>query len=143
VAVLKTFSKIYGLAGIRVGYGLVPAPLAAAVDKVREPFNVNTPAQLAAAASLGDAVELQARQSLNASGRARLEAAFAALGLKFYRSQANYVWVEVPDAQAGFDGLLRRGVIVRPFPAANGLRVTVGTEAACDATIAAFKELYG
>jgi histidinol-phosphate/aromatic aminotransferase/cobyric acid decarboxylase-like protein len=63
--------------------------------------------------------------------------------LAHHPSQSNFVWVQVPDASAAFDELLKRGIIVRPFAGANGLRVTIGDEAAVTATIAAFEELYG
>ncbi|MDR2196419.1 MAG: histidinol-phosphate transaminase [Coriobacteriales bacterium] len=141
--VLKTFSKMYALAGIRCGFGLAPAILVEMVHKVREPFNVNTIAQAAARASLEDVAERAYRRALNTKGRSRLQSCFAALGLKYHPSQANFVWVEVPDATATFDELLRRGIIVRPFAGANGLRVTVGDAAGVSATIAAFEDIFG
>ncbi|MDR1713826.1 MAG: histidinol-phosphate transaminase [Coriobacteriales bacterium] len=140
---LKTFSKMYALAGIRCGYGLVPEPLAEYLHKVREPFNVNTVAQAGARACLEDDAEVARRRALNAAGRARLYRCFEALGLPFYRSQANFVWVEVPTPAATFDELLQRGVIVRSFPGTHGLRVGVGDESGVDATVAAFEELFG
>jgi histidinol-phosphate aminotransferase len=141
--VLKTFSKAYALAGIRVGFGFAPKPLVEAVERVREPFNVNTVAQAAAIASLAGGDELERRCALNAAGRERLEAGFAELGLKFFPSQANFVWVEVPDAEHAFDQLLRRGIIVRPFPAGGGLRVGVGDAAGVNRTLEVFRELFG
>ncbi|MCL2883666.1 MAG: histidinol-phosphate transaminase [Coriobacteriia bacterium] len=145
VVVLKTFSKIYALAGIRVGYGFAPAPLVEAVNKVRAPFNVNSLAQVAAQASLNDQAELKRRCQINQSGRQRLYAGLDALGLDYSPSQANFVWVRVKDAQKAFTGLLKRGVIVRPFASAeaftSGLRVTIGNDEAIDATIAAFAEV--
>ncbi|MDR1421837.1 MAG: histidinol-phosphate transaminase [Coriobacteriales bacterium] len=140
--VLKTFSKMYALAGIRCGFGFAPAILVEMVNKVREPFNVNTVAQVGAIASLEDAEEIARRRALNTEGRSRLQACFAELGLRSYPSQANFVWVEVPDAATSFEALLKRGLIVRPFAGANGLRITVGDEAAVTAVIAAFEELF-
>jgi histidinol-phosphate aminotransferase len=139
--VLKTFSKMYALAGIRCGFGFAPAVVVEMINKIREPFNVNTIAQAGALASLEDDQERARRQAQNSAGRARLQQCFAALGLKFYPSQANFVWVEVPDAASAFDELLKRGIIVRPFAGANGLRITIGDEAAVTATIAAFEEI--
>ncbi|MCL1879915.1 MAG: histidinol-phosphate transaminase [Actinomycetia bacterium] len=142
LAVLRTFSKIYGLAGIRMGYGLAPAPLVETVNKVREPFNVNTLAQAACAACLGDEAELAHRRQLNAEGRQRLYGCFEQLGLPFFRSEGNAVWVEVADPQAAFNDLLRQGIIVRPFAGACGLRVGVGDEAGVTATIEVFQKLF-
>jgi histidinol-phosphate aminotransferase len=141
--VLKTFSKMYALAGVRCGFGFAPPVLVEAIHKVREPFNVNTIAQAGAQASLEDVDERARRRALNTRGRRRLRACFEALGLAQYPSQANFIWVEVPDAAATFDELLKRGIIVRPFASANGLRVTVGDEIGVTATIAAFEELFG
>jgi histidinol-phosphate aminotransferase len=141
--VLRTFSKIYGLAGLRCGYGFAPAPLVEMVNKVREPFNVNTLAQAAARACLEDDAELERRRALNAEGRQRLQECFERLGLQYHPSQGNFVWVEVPDAAATFDALLKKGVIVRPFPGVRGLRVGVGDAQGVTATIAAFEGLFG
>jgi histidinol-phosphate aminotransferase len=141
--VLRTFSKIYGLAGLRCGYGFAPSILVDMLNRVREPFNVNTLAQVAARACLEDDAELERRRALNAEGKRRLYACFGQLGLKYLPSQANFVWVEVPDADATFNALLKRGVIVRPFPAMNGLRVSVGDAEGVAATVAAFEGLFG
>jgi len=143
LVVLKTFSKMYALAGIRCGYGLAPVPVVEMINKVREPFNINTVAQAGAQASLEDEAEVAQRRRLNASGKARLSLCFEALGLEQYRSQANFIWVTVPDPAATFDALLKMGIIVRPFPGAHGLRVGVGDEAAVSATIIAFEQLFG
>jgi histidinol-phosphate aminotransferase len=140
--VLRTFSKIYGLAGLRCGYGFAPPALVGMLNKVREPFNVNTLAQVAARACLADEAQLALRRALNAEGRRRLQDCFGRLGLRYCPSQANFVWVEVPDAAAAFDALLKKGVIVRPFPGAGGLRVGVGDAQGVTATIAAFEELF-
>ena len=141
--VLRTFSKIYALAGLRCGYGFAPAAFVEVFDKVREPFNVNTLSQVAAQACFEDTDELQKRLALNAAGREQLLECFAQLGLKALSSQTNFVWVEVPDAVATFDALLKRGVIVRPFPGASGLRVGIGDAQGVAATKTAFTELFG
>jgi len=131
VAVLRTFSKIYGLAGLRVGYGIAPADVVAATSKVRRAFDVTAPAQAAALASLGDEDELARRRALNAAGRAELEAALRAHGLEpAGPARGNFLYIEVGDGAALFDRLLREGVIVRPlagFGAPEAIRVTVGS----------------
>jgi histidinol-phosphate aminotransferase len=143
LVVLRTFSKIYALAGLRCGYGFAPSVLVEMLNKVREPFNVNTLAQVAGLASLEDEEELERRRALNARGRQQLSECFERLGLRYTPSQGNFVWVMVPDAAAVFDTLLKKGIIVRPFPGTEGLRVGVGDSEGVAATIAAFEELFG
>ncbi|MDR1082646.1 MAG: histidinol-phosphate transaminase [Coriobacteriales bacterium] len=140
--VLRTFSKIYALAGLRCGYGFAPSILVEMLHKIREPFNVNALAQIAARACLEDDEELDRRRALNTAGKRNLCACFERLGLKYYPSEANFVWVEVPDAAATFDALLSKGIITRPFPEANGLRVGIGDTAGVTATITAFETLF-
>jgi len=132
VVVLRTFSKIYGLAGLRIGYGLAPAPIVTAVSKVRRAFDMTTPAQEAALASLDSAEELARRRTANAEGRAELERILRAHGLDpVGRSVGNFLFAEVgEDSRPFFEQLLREGVIVRPthgFGAPGAVRVTVGT----------------
>lgn len=139
IAVLRTFSKIYSLAGLRVGYGVMPAPLAAALDKVREPFNVNTVAQVAAYYSLSDSGEIERRRRENERERERLCAALQRLGVDFAPSQTNFVYVMTERPGDLFEALLSRGVIVREFGGASAVRVSVGTADDTDATITAFE----
>ncbi|HEX6490020.1 MAG TPA: histidinol-phosphate transaminase [Gaiellaceae bacterium] len=132
LVVLRTFSKIYGLAGLRVGYALAPAAVVLALGKVRRAFDITTPAQEAALASLGDAAELERRRSENASARPELERILRAHGLDpAGRSVANFVYVDLgEDSRPLFEQLLREGVIVRPahgFGGPTAVRVTVGT----------------
>jgi histidinol-phosphate aminotransferase len=131
VVVLRTFSKIYGLAGLRVGYGVAPADVVQATSKVRRAFDVTATAQAAALASIGDDAELARRRALNASGRAELETALRARGLDpAGPSLGNFLYVEVGDGRGLFEQLLQQGVIVRPcagFGAGEAIRVTVGT----------------
>ena len=132
VLVLRTFSKIYGLAGLRVGYGVGEAPIVTAAGKVRRAFDIGIPAQVAALASLDGDEELGRRRRLTAEGRGTIERALAAAGLEPARGAvANFVYAEVgEDARPLFDALLRLGVIVRPlagFGAPEAIRVTVGT----------------
>jgi histidinol-phosphate aminotransferase len=131
--VLRTFSKIYGLAGLRVGYGIGPPDVVEAIGKVRNAFEVNQTAQDAALASIGNDAEIERRRRLTAGGREQLEEACARLGLTVARPPvANFIFVEVgEDARPIFEALLREGVIVRPlgpFGAPGAIRVTVGTE---------------
>lgn len=142
LVLLHTFSKIYGLAGVRVGYGFAPKPVVEAIDTLREPFNVNTVAQVGALASLGEHEELERRRVENAQQRERLCQAFDRLGLKYFESHANFVWVFIPEAQKSFEQLLELGIIVRPFAGGGGLRVGVGSSEDTLATIAAFDKLF-
>jgi len=132
VIVLRTFSKIYGLAGLRVGYGVAPAELVTALGKTRRAFDLSTPAQEAALASLDAPDELARRREQNAQGRGELERLLREAGYDVVGPAAgNFVYVEIgADAQAFFDALLREGVIVRPlagFGAPTAVRITVGT----------------
>ena len=131
VLVLRTFSKIYGLAGLRVGYGVGPADVIEAIGKTRRAFDVGTQAQVAALASIDGAAELAERRRLTAEGRAALERTLREHGLDpAGPAVANFLFVEVgDDAPALFDALLRQGAIVRPlgaFGAPGALRITVG-----------------
>lgn len=127
--VTRTFSKAYGLAGLRVGYALAQPVLTDLLNRVRQPFNVNVLAQLAARIALADTDFLARTYALNRAGRAQLQEGFAALGLDFVPSYTNFVLVRVGDAARVNGELLRRGVIVRPV-AGDGLpehlRVSIG-----------------
>ena len=132
VLVLRTFSKIYGLAGLRIGYGIGPAPVVAAIGKVRRAFDLNLQAQAAALASLGEEAELERRRRANAEGRGAIEQALVDAGFGVAGpAVANFVFADVgEDARPLFEALLREGVIVRPlagFGAPTAIRVTVGT----------------
>jgi histidinol-phosphate aminotransferase len=132
VVVLRTFSKIYGLAGLRIGYGLAPAPVVTAITKVRRAFDMTTPALEAALASLDSPVELARRRAENAVGLVELERVLRAHGLDpVGPAVANFLFAEVgEDSRPFFEQLLREGVIVRPthgFGAPGAVRVTVGT----------------
>ena len=130
--VLRTFSKIYGLAGLRLGYGVGPAAVVAAIGKVRRAFDVNQLVQEAALASLDDAAEIERRRRDNAGQRPRVEQALRDQGFEpAGPAVANFVFAEVgEDSRPLFEQLLRAGVIVRPthgFGAPGAIRVTVGT----------------
>jgi histidinol-phosphate aminotransferase len=132
VVVLRTFSKIYGLAGVRAGYGVGSVELVTALGKTRRAFDLTTPAQEAALVSLEAADELERRRRLNTAGRAELERILRDAGYSIAGpAVGNFVFVDLgEDAQPLFDALLRQGVIVRPlagFGAPQAIRVTVGT----------------
>ncbi len=132
VLVLRTFSKIYGLAGLRVGYGVGPPTVVAALARTRRAFDLDTLAQEAALASLGDPSEVERRRRLNREGRKELARLLEEAGLAPVQpAVANFLYVDLgQDARLLFDRLLREGVIVRPlhaFGAPTGIRVTVGT----------------
>ena len=130
VAVLRTFSKIYGLAGLRVGYMVGPPEVVREVMKIRNAFDVSELAHVAALASLDDADELRRRRDVNERGRIDMEAMFAGLGMRPFPACANFLAVDVGEGRALADALLREGVIVRPldpFGAPECIRVTVGT----------------
>jgi histidinol-phosphate aminotransferase len=132
VLVLRTFSKIYGLAGLRVGYGIGPTDVVEAINKVRNAFEVNQAAQEAALASLGQDEEIDRRRRLTAEARTQLVEACERLGVPVATpAVANFVYAEIAEDSRGiFEALLREGVIVRPlapFGAPGAIRVTVGT----------------
>ncbi|HET6642284.1 MAG TPA: histidinol-phosphate transaminase [Gaiellaceae bacterium] len=136
VVVLRTFSKIFGLAGLRVGYGVAPAEVVTAIGKVRRAFDVTAPAQVAGVASLGAPgaeSEIERRRRVNAEGRPVIEEALRDHGFDpVGPAVANFVFSEVgADSRPLFERLLQEGVIVRPtagFGAPGGIRVTVGTQ---------------
>jgi histidinol-phosphate aminotransferase len=132
VLVLRTFSKIYGLAGLRVGYGVGPAEIVSAIAKTRRAFDITTPAQEAALASLDADEELARRREANRSGRTELEGVLRAHGFEpVGPAVANFLYAEIgADVESLFAALLREGVIVRPlgaFGAPEAIRITVGT----------------
>ena len=132
VVILRTFSKIYGLAGLRVGYAVAPADVVAAMTKTRRPFDVTSPAQAAALASMDDPLEIGQRRALNAEGLAQLERTLREHGFEpVPGAVGNFLYVEVGDeAPRLYEALLHEGVIVRPlagFGAPGALRISVGS----------------
>lgn len=131
IIVLRTFSKVYGLAGLRVGYGIGLPETIAMVRRVKEPFNVNSVAQAAAEAALDDTDHLEKSLQLNGEERTRVSDRLQQLGLRVTPSEANFIWVELDGpAEPVYQGLLQKGVIVRSgaaFGRPRHLRITVGT----------------
>ncbi len=127
--VSRTFSKAYGLAGLRIGYGVASAEIADMMNRVRQPFNVNSVAQAAAVASLNDDDFVERSYALNRAGMLQLTQGFDTLGLQYIPSFGNFVSVRVGNAAAINRGLLQQGVIVRPvanYEMPEYLRVSVG-----------------
>lgn len=132
VCVLRTFSKIHGLAALRVGYGLASKPLAALLQKARQPFNVNAIAQAGALAALADQAHIEQTRAVNREGLAYYEDAFRARGLEFVPSVANFVLVNVGDGDRVFKEMLAQGVIVRAmrgYKLPGWVRISIGTAA--------------
>lgn len=141
VVALRTFSKAYGLAGLRVGYGLMHEEIADFLHRVRQPFNVNTPAQAGALAALADDEHYQRTLATCREEKARLMAAVTALGCRPFASQANFFLIDIGgDGKVLYEYLLRQGVIVRPM-AAYGypgyIRITPGRPEENDRFLAA------
>ena len=128
--VSRTFSKAYGLAALRVGYGISSAQIADVLNRVRQPFNVNSLALAAACAAFGDANYLAQSRRINAAGMAQLQAGFQALGLSWIPSKGNFIAVDLGrESMPIYQGLLREGVIVRPvanYGMPTHLRISIG-----------------
>ena len=144
VVVLRTFSKIQGLASLRVGYGIARTGLIDVLQKTRQPFNSNGIAQAGALAGLRDDEHQRKTRELTWQGRDFLQKEFAAMSLEFVPSHANFVLVKVSDGKAIFTALMKRGVIVRDM-AAYGLpewiRVSIGTMPQCERFLAELEKL--
>ena len=147
LVVLRTFSKVYGLCGLRAGYALGSEQFRRAVDRVRQPFSVNAPAQAAAAEAILHQDEVARRVELTAVERLHVESELAERGLETTESQANFSWVglgEERDEAEIVTGLAERGVIVRAGSALGEegrLRVTYGTRDENDRFLSALDEL--
>ena len=129
VVVTRTLSKAYGLAGLRVGYAIAAPAIAEVMNRVRQPFNVNHLAMVAACAAIDDAEFIARARSVNAAGLEQLSQGFRRLGLEFIPSYGNFITVRVGDAQRVYARLLAAGVIVRPiagYGMPEHLRITVG-----------------
>ena len=143
--ITRTFSKAYGLAGLRIGYGVSSLEVADLLNRVRQPFNSNMLALAAAEASLDDAEYLQQTLAVNNAGMAQLTAAFQNLGLDWIPSSGNFVSVDLKqDAQPIYEALLAKGVIVRPvanYEMPTHLRISIGTERENQIFIAALTQV--
>ncbi len=138
--ILRTFSKAYGLAGLRVGYGITGTNIASEMNKIREPFNTSSPAQAAALAALEDDEHIRNSVRANADGKEYLYAEFNKMGIKYVPTHANFIFM-LPGVDAGElnNALLGRGVIIRPM-GDKAVRVTIGTKEENRAFIKALSE---
>ena len=128
--VSRTMSKCFGLAALRVGFALASAEVTDFLNRIRQPFNVNHLAMVAAVAALKDEDFIEKSRVVNKAGMVQLETGFKALGLNYEPSRANFILVDIQaDPAQTFNALLKEGVIVRPVGIANHLRVSIGTEA--------------
>lgn len=147
VLILRTFSKIYGLAGMRIGYGIAPPEIIRAIRKTRIPFNVNRLGQIAALAALDDTEHVQKTIGLVREGRTYLEAQLDDMGIFFIPSCTNFITIKPGcDVKELFAKMQKRGVIIRPL-AGYGIpefaRVTIGTREQNERFIAALKDVLG
>jgi histidinol-phosphate aminotransferase len=145
IVVLRTFSKIHGLAGLRIGYGVARPDLIAVLEKTRQPFNVNSIAHAGALAALKDEAHQRKTKRVVDQGRAYLQEQFAAMKLHFVPGAANFIMVNLDDATAVFQKLLARKIIVRPlkgYQLPEWVRISVGTMEQNKQCIAALKEIF-
>ena len=145
MVVLRTFSKIHGLAGLRIGYGIARSDVIAVLDKTRQPFNVNSIAHAGALAALADDAHQGETKRVVDEGRAYLQEQFAAMKLHFVPGAANFIMVNVGDGAAVFQKLLAKKIIVRPlktYQLPEWVRISVGTMEQNKQCIAALKEIF-
>lgn len=141
VIVLRTFSKIYGLAGLRIGYGVATAEIISFLNRVRPPFNANSLAQRTALAALGDEEHVARSRTVNEAGMRQMVNGLYSLGFTPIPSEANFVFVDVGrDGRAVFEALLREGIIIRHIEGAM-VRVTIGLEEENREFLAALKRV--
>jgi histidinol-phosphate aminotransferase len=144
IVVLRTFSKIHGLAGLRIGYAVGPADLVQVLHKTRQPFNVNSIAQVGALAALEDDEHLRETKQAIDEGRSYMHEQFSKMKIPFVPGVANFVMVNVGDGHAVFEKLLRESIIVRPLKGYNlpeWIRISVGTMDENKKLVAALKKL--
>jgi histidinol-phosphate aminotransferase len=140
---MRTFSKIYGLAGLRLGYGIGHPEFIAALEKIRQPFNINSVIQAGALAALYDNEHVRRTRHNNAQGLSYFVREFRQLGLEYIPSHANFILVKVGDGAAVFQALQKRGIITRPMAGYNlpqWIRISVGTSAENARCMTALKE---
>jgi histidinol-phosphate aminotransferase len=143
---MRTFSKIYGLAGLRIGYGIGNPDLIAALEKTRQPFNINSLAQTAALAALDDDEHVRKTRENNFAGLEFFRRAFRELKLEFVPSSANFILVRVGEGQKVFDAMQKQGVIVRPmggYQLPEWIRISVGTPQENERSLNVLKSICG
>ena len=142
--IMRTFSKIFGLAGLRLGYGIGQPELVAALEKVRQPFNINSIAQAGAIAALDDEEHMAKTRVNNAQGLKFFEQALRQLGLEYVPPAANFILARVTDGQRIFNELQKQGVIVRPlggYQLPEWIRISIGTAQENSRCLAALKKV--
>ncbi len=125
ILILRTFSKIYGLAGLRVGYGIAIPEIISEMNRLRPPFNTNTMGQIAALAALDDIEHVSMSRKINEEGKLFLYREFDRLNIHYVPTEANFIYVPVRDSFTLYEALLRKGIIVRPM-GPDAIRVTIG-----------------
>ena len=143
---MRTFSKIYGLAGLRIGYGIGNPDLISALEKTRQPFNINSLAQAAALAALDDDEHVRKTRANNFAGLEFFRRAFRDLKLEFVPSFANFILVRVGEGQKVFDAMQKQGVIVRPmggYQLPEWIRISVGTPQENERSLNVLKSICG
>jgi histidinol-phosphate aminotransferase len=145
LVVLRTFSKIYGLAGVRLGYGIMHSQLTGYLHRTRMPFNISSLAQAGGIAALDDLEHVRSARETAIRGLQYLEHELPALGLKVPQSHANFVFAEFGrSAKPIYEQLLRKGIITRPLPSygfPNALRISVGLASQNERLVAALKQV--
>jgi len=143
---MRTFSKIHGLAGLRLGYGIAHPDLVTELEKIRQPFNINAVAQAGALAALEDEAHAAKTRRVNSRGLRLYAREFRKLGLEFVKSSANFVLVRVGDGNQVFGELQKLGIITRPmggYQLAEWIRISVGTPKENDRCLTALKTILG
>ena len=146
LVLMRTFSKIYGLAGLRIGYGIGNAEFISALEKIRQPFNVNLLAQTAALAALDDVEHVRKSRANNFAGLEFFERAFRELKLEFVPSRANFILVRIGDGRMVFEAMQKQGVIVRPmggYQLPEWIRISIGTPRENERCLGALKMALG
>jgi histidinol-phosphate aminotransferase len=143
---LRTFSKIHGLAGLRLGYGIGHPDFIAALEKIRQPFNVNSMAQAAGLAALDDEAHVQKTRQNNSAGRKFFEEALREMGVEYVPSSANFILLRAGEGRRVFGELQARGIIVRPvdnYGLPEWVRVSIGTPRENQRCLSALKKILG
>jgi histidinol-phosphate aminotransferase len=141
---MRTFSKIFGLAGLRIGYGMASPELVVAMETIRQPFNINSIAQAGALAALEDAEHVRKTLANNAAGMKQILEGLRGLGVEFIPSAGNFILARVGDGKRVFDEMLKRGVIVRPmggYELPEWIRISIGTAKENDRCLTVLKQV--
>ena len=142
ILILRTFSKIYGLAGLRIGYGIAKKEILTDMNRLREPFNTNTIAQKAALAALADKAHVAGSRKTNEEGKKYLYQELSSLGMFYVPTEANFIYIPVEDAVTLYQRLLQQGIIIRPM-GPKAVRVTIGLPEENRRFIGALKAVMG